>query len=55
MDNIETLENPSMAQPSSAMASDAMEHGLAVVSIAKNYDKRSNLILHRRCVLCASR
>ncbi|MEH6757191.1 MAG: LPS export ABC transporter ATP-binding protein [Parasphingorhabdus sp.] len=34
---------PAMADPGSAMASDAMEHGLAVVSIAKSYDKRAVL------------
>lgn len=43
MNNFETLDTGLMAQPSSAMASDAMEHGLAVVSIAKSYDKRSVL------------
>ena len=32
-----------MADPGAAMASDAMEHGLAVVSIAKSYDKRAVL------------
>ncbi|WP_246218826.1 LPS export ABC transporter ATP-binding protein [Parasphingorhabdus halotolerans] len=34
---------PAMADPGAAMASDAMEHGLAVVSIAKSYDKRAVL------------
>ena len=43
MDNIHTLDSPASAEPSSAMASDAMEHGLAVVSIAKSYDKRTVL------------
>ena len=43
MNDATTLETPVMADPGSAMASDAMEHGLAVVSIAKSYDKRSVL------------
>lgn len=43
MDNIHTLDSPASAEPPSAMASDAMEHGLAVVSIAKSYDKRAVL------------
>jgi len=43
MDDIHTLDSPAAAKTASAMASDAMEHGLAVVSIAKNYDKRSVL------------
>lgn len=43
MDNIHTLDSPASAEPASAMAVDAMEHGLAVVSIAKSYDKRSVL------------
>lgn len=36
-------EQPPMAEPGAAMASDAMDHGLAVVSIAKSYDKRAVL------------
>ncbi|WP_108811679.1 LPS export ABC transporter ATP-binding protein [Sphingorhabdus sp. Alg231-15] len=43
MNDATTFETPAMAQTGSAMASDAMEHGLAVVSIAKSYDKRSVL------------
>lgn len=43
MDNIHTLDSPASAEPASALASDAMEHGLAVVSIAKSYDKRAVL------------
>jgi lipopolysaccharide export system ATP-binding protein len=38
----ETLDE-TIATPGSAMARDAMEHGLAVVSIAKSYDKRAVL------------
>lgn len=38
----ETLDE-TIATPGSAMAKDAMEHGLAVVSIAKSYDKRAVL------------
>jgi len=34
---------PAMAEPGALLTSDAMEHGLAVVSIAKSYDKRSVL------------
>jgi len=43
MNDATTIETPAMANPGSAMASDAMEHGLAVVSIAKSYDKRAVL------------
>lgn len=43
MNDATTLETLAMADPGSAMASDAMEHGLAVVSIAKSYDKRAVL------------
>ncbi|NQV94658.1 MAG: ATP-binding cassette domain-containing protein, partial [Sphingomonadales bacterium] len=43
MNDIAATEIPTMADPGAAMASDAMEHGLAVVSIAKSYDKRSVL------------
>ncbi len=48
MDDITALEAAAsqktpMAEPGAAMASDAMEHGLAVVSIAKSYDKRAVL------------
>ncbi|QJB69613.1 LPS export ABC transporter ATP-binding protein [Parasphingorhabdus halotolerans] len=43
MDNLSPLDMPAMADPGAAMASDAMEHGLAVVSIAKSYDKRAVL------------
>ena len=48
MDDITALETTTapatvMADPGAAMASDAMEHGLAVVSIAKSYDKRAVL------------
>ena len=43
MDNLSPLDVPAMADPGAAMASDAMEHGLAVVSIAKSYDKRAVL------------
>ena len=43
MNDVTTLDTPAMADPGSAMASDAMEHGLAVVSIAKSYDKRAVL------------
>ncbi len=43
MNEIAVTETPTMADPGAAMASDAMEHGLAVVSIAKSYDKRSVL------------
>lgn len=43
MENIHTLDSPASAEPASAMAVDAMEHGLAVVSIAKSYDKRAVL------------
>jgi len=43
MNDTAATEIPTMADPGAAMASDAMEHGLAVVSIAKSYDKRSVL------------
>lgn len=43
MNDTAVSETPIMADPGAAMASDAMEHGLAVVSIAKSYDKRSVL------------
>ncbi len=43
MNDIAATEAPKMADPGAAMASDAMEHGLAVVSIAKSYDKRAVL------------
>ncbi|WP_442955400.1 LPS export ABC transporter ATP-binding protein [Parasphingorhabdus sp.] len=43
MNDATILDMPAMADPGSAMASDAMEHGLAVVSIAKSYDKRAVL------------
>jgi lipopolysaccharide export system ATP-binding protein len=43
MNDTAVTEMPQMADPGAAMASDAMEHGLAVVSIAKSYDKRSVL------------
>ncbi|QTD54796.1 LPS export ABC transporter ATP-binding protein [Parasphingorhabdus cellanae] len=43
MNDATTIETSAMADRGSAMASDAMEHGLAVVSIAKSYDKRSVL------------
>jgi len=43
MNDATTIETPPMADRGSAMASDAMEHGLAVVSIAKSYDKRAVL------------
>lgn len=43
MNDATTIETPAMSNPGSAMASDAMEHGLAVVSIAKSYDKRAVL------------
>lgn len=43
MNDTTILETPAMADPGSAMASDALEHGLAVVSIAKSYDKRAVL------------
>lgn len=43
MNDTTTLESPAAATNISAMASDAMEHGLAVVSIAKSYDKRAVL------------
>lgn len=39
----ETPDGTIAAAPGSAMAKDAMEHGLAVVSIAKSYDKRAVL------------
>jgi len=43
MNDTAVTEMPTMADPGAAMASDAMEHGLAVVSIAKSYDKRAVL------------
>ena len=43
MNDVTVTEAPQMADPGAAMASDAMEHGLAVVSIAKSYDKRAVL------------
>lgn len=43
MNDIAATDMPKMADPGAAMASDAMEHGLAVVSIAKSYDKRAVL------------
>ena len=43
MNDIALQDQPPMAEPGAAMASDAMDHGLAVVSIAKSYDKRSVL------------
>ncbi len=43
MNDATIIETPAVADTGSAMASDAMEHGLAVVSIAKSYDKRSVL------------
>ena len=43
MDEVTADEPLPMAEPGAAMASDAMEHGLAVVSIAKSYDKRAVL------------
>lgn len=43
MNDATALETPTLVDTGSAMASDAMEHGLAVVSIAKSYDKRSVL------------
>ena len=43
MDDMTAEESLPMADPGAAMASDAMEHGLAVVSIAKSYDKRAVL------------
>lgn len=43
MNELSTPPLTSIADPGAAMASDALEHGLAVVSIAKSYDKRSVL------------
>lgn len=43
MNDAAVTDIPAMADPGAAMASDAMEHGLAVVSIAKSYDKRAVL------------
>ncbi len=43
MNDSAVTDVPTMADPGAAMASDAMEHGLAVVSIAKSYDKRAVL------------
>lgn len=43
MNETTTFDAAVMTDQGSAMASDAMEHGLAVVSIAKSYDKRSVL------------
>ncbi len=43
MNETTTFETAVMTDQVSAMASDAMEHGLAVVSIAKSYDKRAVL------------
>lgn len=43
MNETTTFDPAVMTDQGSAMASDAMEHGLAVVSIAKSYDKRSVL------------
>lgn len=43
MNETTTFDAAVMTDQASAMASDAMEHGLAVVSIAKSYDKRSVL------------
>jgi lipopolysaccharide export system ATP-binding protein len=43
MNDTTTFEMASAGDQGSAMASDAMEHGLAVVSIAKSYDKRAVL------------
>jgi len=43
MNDITTQEPPIAANPISALASGAMEDGLAVVSIAKSYDKRAVL------------
>jgi lipopolysaccharide export system ATP-binding protein len=43
MNDTAVTDVPTMADPGAAMASDAMEHGLAVVSIAKSYDKRAVL------------
>ncbi len=43
MNETTTFETAVMTDQGSAMASDAMEHGLAVVSIAKSYDKRAVL------------
>ncbi|GAA0475813.1 LPS export ABC transporter ATP-binding protein [Parasphingorhabdus litoris] len=43
MNDTTTFEAAEMIDRGSAMTSDAMEHGLAVVSIAKSYDKRSVL------------
>ncbi len=43
MNDATIIETPVIADRGSAMASDAMEHGLAVVSIAKSYDKRAVL------------
>ena len=36
MNDTAISDMPAMADPGAAMASDAMEHGLAVVSIAKS-------------------
>ena len=43
MTEIATLDTPVAANPGSAITSEGMEHGLAVVSIAKSYDKRTVL------------
>lgn len=43
MNDIAAVDQGVASTLGSAMASDAMEHGLAVVSIAKSYDKRSVL------------
>lgn len=43
MNETTTFETAEITDQGSAMASDAMEHGLAVVSIAKSYDKRAVL------------
>lgn len=43
MNDTTIFETAVMTDQVSAMASDAMEHGLAVVSIAKSYDKRAVL------------
>ena len=47
MNDATLIDTPAMpapgSAPASAMASDALEHGLAVVSIAKSYDKRTVL------------
>lgn len=43
MNDAAVTDIPAMAEPGALLTSDAMERGLAVVSIAKSYDKRSVL------------